>query len=220
MIEFACSFSINGVLQTGLTPTITVRRAAGGIVVVAAGAVVEVGGGGYYYAWPDNDPNQVYYAVFDGGSDLLDSRYVPLWSPKESEQTAIVSDILSGISVSHGEGAYDKAPVIIPVQGRASSTYNAAGGNIVTVLGDNVTISIDLGADYTRYDLMLFVAGSNFKNSKACTWIDASVGTGSVELEGDFLPTPGEYKCQIKVIDGDDKHTVLAFNIIVSPTLE
>lgn len=94
MIQIGADFSILGVPETGLSPTITIRDTSDGSVVINAVAMVEVGGGAYKYDFT-NDTAKKYSIVIDGGVDTLDSRYQTAWSERakaEAETVLILAD--------------------------------------------------------------------------------------------------------------------------------
>lgn len=92
MIQFGVDFSTNGIPETGLSPTITIRDTSDGSVVVNGAAMTEVGGGAYKYDF-SNDTAKKYSAVMDGGVDTLDSRYMTAWSERAKAEAEVI-DIL------------------------------------------------------------------------------------------------------------------------------
>lgn len=72
-------FSRLGTPQTGLTPTIRIRRVDTGVLVVTDAAMIEIGDGFYRYSFgtPQGfDGAQDYAIRMDGGSVLGSERYV------------------------------------------------------------------------------------------------------------------------------------------------
>ncbi len=88
-IKFGADFSINGVAEEGLSPTIKIRRTDTQAVVINGAAVPEVGDGGYNYDF-ENDTALQYHAIIDGGIDTLDSRYMVAWSERAKAEAEVV----------------------------------------------------------------------------------------------------------------------------------
>jgi len=101
-IQFGANFSINGVPETGLSPTISIRRTDSGALVVTDAALYEVGDGAYRYNF-SNDTALQYSAVIDGAVDTLDYRYMAAWSERaktEAEVVQILEDTAAMPTVS------------------------------------------------------------------------------------------------------------------------
>jgi len=92
------NFEENGVLQTGLEPTITIYTVSGGSAVVSAAAMTEIGSTGVYqYLFSTRDVAVDYVFVCDGTDSLDDhNRYKTGIVPADNADLLFINNIESG----------------------------------------------------------------------------------------------------------------------------
>jgi len=69
-------FTLAGAPETGLTPTVTVRKVSDNSVVVNAQSMSEIGDGWYKYSWSSYDDTEQYVVIYNAGTDTVDARYL------------------------------------------------------------------------------------------------------------------------------------------------
>ena len=80
-------FSVDGIGETGLNPTVTVVNITSSAVVVNAQVMTAVANapGWYKYTWASYIPGTPYTTMVNGGSDTLDDRYITQTSDGSAE---------------------------------------------------------------------------------------------------------------------------------------
>lgn len=141
---------------------------------------------------------------------------IALTSDDMEEIATITTDIIKTV---HGTGRYDSPLMLIPTYGKVSSTVIKSNTTLYFVLGDTPRISVDVDADMTGYNLVLYVNDKDNveKVARTMTWTDQTLGTAYADLTADELDTLGEHKCRVKAISPTTgiTHTHLEFTLFV-----
>jgi len=130
-------FTKNAIPETGLTPTIRIRKASDNSLVVTDAAMTEIGDGIYKYWFATYDGETEYVMRCDGGATLPDSeRYT------YGVNDNYTDDIDERLSANHGYGIWETADLTGVVR-----------ANIVAVDGNAVTSVDDFKADLTNLEI-------------------------------------------------------------------
>jgi hypothetical protein len=118
-----------------------------------------------------------------------------------------------------GEGGGNT--IIFPVmQGQVYTATAVQKRTVEIIRGDTPTISFNLGADYTGwtpyFGAKSALADTTYAiNPKSGSWVNAALGTGTVELTATETATAGQYYAEIELRRGESKLTAMQYLLTI-----
>ena len=133
------AFTKDGVPETGLSPTIRIRRVSDNVLLITDAAMSEIGDGEYKYFFATYDKDIEYMFRCDGGLSLPDTERYTF-----GVNDNFVEDIDEHLSDAHGYGSWE-----------FSDITGVIDANIVSVQGSPVTNVNDFKADLTTLETLI-----------------------------------------------------------------
>lgn len=111
------------------------------------------------------------------------------------------------------------ASIVIPAMtGAVYSPTVVFGQKVSVVEGDTPTLSFALNDDYSGWTVDLTMSIESpvvSKTTVPCAWVNAALGTLSVDLSSAQTSIVGQYDCSVKVRNGVKTLTALRFSLFV-----
>lgn len=194
----------SGVLQDAdALPTQNVYVDNNAVPLTLVGASVTNIGTGKYIA----------HIVCDAASGFQNSRNYN-WEWVADIDGVPTAQILASFDVGDG------VSIIMPaLAGTISQSYALSAQVVSLVRGDSTRLTFNLGVDRTGWDpyFAMRVKGSGryVVPEKAASWIDATLGTGYVDLSAVENVVVGTMEAEIELRNGEQRNTAMRFSVNV-----
>jgi len=111
------------------------------------------------------------------------------------------------------------AVILPPLAGTVTQAYALSAQSLAVVRGDSFRLTFNLGADRTgwtpRFAMRKKVSGAYVVSTKNAVWINATIGTGYVDVTAAENVVLGEMEGEIELSNGAERNTALKATITV-----